>query len=124
MAKSADDPIEKIGVVGAGAMGHGIAQVAAMAGYQVELFDIDAAALKRALAAVRSNLDAGVERGVVDQSTREAALAALSTTTVLESAASQADLVIEVPLEAPADVGRERGPAARPTERSHPAWTS
>lgn len=95
MAKSADDPIEKIGVVGAGAMGHGIAQVAAMAGYQVELFDIDAAALKRALAAVRSNLDAGVERGVVDPSTREAALAALSTTTVLESAASEADLVIE-----------------------------
>ena len=95
MAKSADDPIEKIGVVGAGAMGHGIAQVAAMAGYQVELFDIDAAALKRALAAVRSNLDAGVERGVVDPSTREAALAALSTTTVLESAASGADLVIE-----------------------------
>ncbi|MEE9245717.1 MAG: 3-hydroxyacyl-CoA dehydrogenase family protein [Gemmatimonadota bacterium] len=95
MAKSADDPIEKIGVVGAGAMGHGIAQVAAMAGYQVELFDIDAAALKRALAAVRSNLDAGVERGVVDPSTREAALAALSTTTVLEAAASGADLVIE-----------------------------
>ena len=95
MAKSADDPIEKIGVVGAGAMGHGIAQVAAMAGYQVELFDIDAAALKRALAAVRSNLDAGVERGVVDPSTREAALAALSTTTVLESAASEAGLVIE-----------------------------
>lgn len=95
MAKSADDPIEKIGVVGAGAMGHGIAQVAAMAGYQVELFDIDAAALKRALAAVRRNLDAGVERGVVDPSTREAALAALSTTTVLEAAASGADLVIE-----------------------------
>ena len=95
MAKSADHSIEKIGVVGAGAMGHGIAQVAAMAGYQVELFDIDAAALKRALAAVRSNLDAGVERGVVDPSTREAALAALSTTTVLESAASGADLVIE-----------------------------
>ncbi|MEE9155117.1 MAG: 3-hydroxyacyl-CoA dehydrogenase family protein [Gemmatimonadota bacterium] len=95
MAKSADDSIKKIGVVGAGAMGHGIAQVAAMAGYQVELFDIDAAALKRALAAVRSNLDAGVERGVVDPSTREAALAALSTTTVLESAASGADLVIE-----------------------------
>ncbi len=95
MAKSADDPIEKIGVVGAGAMGHGIAQVAAMAGYQVELFDINAAVLERALAAVRSNLDAGVERGVVDPSTREAALAALSTTTVLESAASGADLVIE-----------------------------
>lgn len=87
--------IERVGVIGAGAMGHGIAQVAAMAGYAVRLFDVDAGALERAAGRVRANLEKGVELGKVEPDTRDRALAALSTTGELAEAAEDADLVIE-----------------------------
>jgi len=87
--------IQRIGVIGAGAMGHGIAQVGAMAGYDVSLYDVDSDALERALARVRANLDKGVELGKVDSATRERALAGLDTTTDLETAAASAELIIE-----------------------------
>ena len=84
-----------VAVFGAGTMGHGIAQVSAMAGYEVRLFDISAASVEQGLGKVRANLDKGVDRGKVSEAVRAAALGRLSGATTLEQAASGADLLIE-----------------------------
>ena len=55
--------IRKIAVFGAGTMGHGIAQVSAMAGYQVSLFDIAQPPLDKAMQKVKANLQKGIDRG-------------------------------------------------------------
>lgn len=90
-----DPKIERVGVIGAGAMGHGIAQVAAMAGYEVRIFDVDEPIVERALKRIRSNLEAGVERGKVQPATRDAALERISLTIHMGEAAAGADMVIE-----------------------------
>jgi 3-hydroxybutyryl-CoA dehydrogenase len=87
--------IERVGVVGAGTMGHGIAQVAAMAGCQVVLQDLQADAVQRGLDHIKANLDKGVARGKVDAADAEAALARVSGTTELARVADNADLVVE-----------------------------
>src|SRR5690606_597544 len=76
-------------------MGHGIAQVAAMAGLSVALVDTTQDLLRAALDRIRGNLDEGVRRGKVDESVREAALANLRAETSLGNAVRDADLVIE-----------------------------
>lgn len=86
--------MQRIGIVGAGTMGHGIAQVCAMAGHEVILADAREEALAHALTQVRANLDKGVDKGKVSEQVRDTALAALSTGT-LEEASRGADLVIE-----------------------------
>lgn len=86
--------MQKIGVIGAGTMGHGIAQVCAMAGYDVVLADADAGALARAMTSVRANLDKGIDKGKLSPEDRDAALGRLRTGT-LAVASDGADLVIE-----------------------------
>lgn len=86
--------IERVTVIGAGTMGHGIAQVAALAGCEVTLADARPEALDAALAKVRDNLDKGVARGKVDPTRAAEALARLSVGR-LEEGAERADLVIE-----------------------------
>lgn len=85
----------RVAVLGAGTMGHGIAQVAAMAGDRVTLFDIDAGAADAGLCKIRATLERGVELGKVSGTTREQALASLHTSTDLAGAVGGADLVIE-----------------------------
>ncbi|MBX2797639.1 MAG: 3-hydroxyacyl-CoA dehydrogenase family protein [Myxococcales bacterium] len=75
-------------------MGHGIAQVCAMAGYSVVLTDADPEALQRAMEHVQANLDKGVDRGKVEPTVRDLALSNLSTGD-LAAAAKDADCVIE-----------------------------
>jgi 3-hydroxybutyryl-CoA dehydrogenase len=84
--------IERILVVGAGQMGGGIAQVAAMAGMHVVLVDVDDASLERGLAAVRRSLDRLREKGAVDDP--QAVLAGITTSTALE-AGRDCELMIE-----------------------------
>jgi len=84
-----------VAVFGAGTMGHGIAQVSAMAGFDVRLYDISAAFVDDGLAKIRANLDKGVARGKVTEEARDAALSRVSGATTLEAAASGADLLIE-----------------------------
>jgi 3-hydroxybutyryl-CoA dehydrogenase len=86
--------IRTVGVIGAGTMGHGIAQVAAVAGWDVALHDASAAAIAKGLAAVRANLDTGVEKGKVEPEVRDAALHRLRGEADFDRAA-RADLVIE-----------------------------
>ncbi|MDP2955676.1 MAG: 3-hydroxyacyl-CoA dehydrogenase family protein [Longimicrobiales bacterium] len=87
--------IGTVAVLGAGTMGHGIAQVCAAVGCQVALYDIDEGAVSRGLSRIRGNLDKGVELGKVAPEGRDAVLARLRTTTSIADASSGADLVIE-----------------------------
>lgn len=87
----------RIGVLGAGVMGSGIAQVTATAGYETVCFDIDAGALARGLEHVttgRYGVDRGVERGKITREQADAALARLTFSDSFEEAAST-DVVIE-----------------------------
>ena len=86
---------EKIAVLGAGTMGHGIAQVCAQSGYETHLFDVDDGALKRALASVEANLSKGLEKGKVTSQVKEQTLHHLHTTSDLSQAAQNAVLVVE-----------------------------
>jgi 3-hydroxybutyryl-CoA dehydrogenase len=91
----ADNTFENVAVIGAGTMGHGIAQVCAMAGMEVRLFDLEDSALQNGLDKVHANLDKGVDRGKVAPENRDAALQRLAGTTDLDVAVDGADLVIE-----------------------------
>lgn len=85
----------RVAVLGAGQMGHGIAQVAAMAGHDVVLRDIDDDLVQDGLSSIEANLDEGVELGKVEPETRDSALAQLQGTTNLEEAVQDVDCVIE-----------------------------
>ena len=81
-------------------MGHGIAQVAAAAGFRVELHDVTPERIEHGLAAIRGNLAQGVEKGKVDPGERDATLARLAPALDLDAAAARADLVVEAVPEA------------------------
>ncbi|SEV98633.1 3-hydroxyacyl-CoA dehydrogenase family protein [Halobacterium jilantaiense] len=94
-----------VAVLGAGTMGHGIAQVSAMAGHDVTLRDVDEDVVGEGVDAIDENLRGGVERGKVTPEEREAALARITGTTDLAEAVSEADLVVEA---VPEDVELKR----------------
>jgi 3-hydroxybutyryl-CoA dehydrogenase len=87
-------PIRTIGVLGAGTMGHGIAQVAAVAGYEVILRDVDEASVARGMQAIDRNLAKGVQLGKVTGEDRDQALARIKTSTELKDFKA-VDLIIE-----------------------------
>lgn len=88
----------RIAVVGAGTMGHGIAQVAAMAGFQITLIDKNAGLLDRGLNRIQQNLDKGVSVGKVSIDTRNKALNLIQCSFQIE-ALSDSDLMIEAIVE-------------------------
>ena len=90
--------IRSIGVVGAGTMGHGIAQVASVAGLEVRLVDVAPAALEKGLAAIAGSLEKLEAKGKVPAGTRAAALGRLSGGSDLAELA-EADLVVEAVVE-------------------------
>jgi 3-hydroxybutyryl-CoA dehydrogenase len=85
----------RVAVLGAGTMGHGIAQVSAMAGHEVSLRDIERDIVDDGLAAIEANLEEGIEREKVTREAAEATLDRLSGTTDLADAVTDADLVVE-----------------------------
>jgi 3-hydroxybutyryl-CoA dehydrogenase len=87
--------IGHVAVLGAGTMGHGIAQVCAAVGCSVALYDVDEATVSRGATRIRANLDKGVELGKVDAADRDAALGRVRTTTSIADAVTDADLVVE-----------------------------
>ena len=91
--------MKRIAVVGAGTMGHGIAQVAALAEYDVALTDASAPALPTALARIRDNLDGGVKRGKITAEAARAALERIHPVESLQEAAAETDLVVEAVVE-------------------------
>jgi len=90
--------IRRIGMVGAGAMGTGIAHVAAMSGYEVVLRDIDMAYVERSIKNMDKFMARSVEKGKMSEEQRQAALARIKGTVVLEDLA-QVDFVIEAAIE-------------------------
>ena len=78
--------IGKVAVLGAGTMGHGIAQVCAGVGCEVALYDIDDTAVQKGLSRIRGNLDKGVELGKVTPEHRDAVLGHVATTTSVADA--------------------------------------
>jgi 3-hydroxybutyryl-CoA dehydrogenase len=72
-----------VGVIGAGTMGHGIAQVSAQAGYDVFLYDVTLEAAKAGVEKIKKNLDVGVEKKKVEAKDRDAAMARLTATASL-----------------------------------------
>lgn len=92
--------IKRIAVLGAGTMGHGIAQVAATSGFQVSLYDVSHEFLDKALAKITGNVEKFlVAKGKISPEDGQAALARVSTSVDLESAVKDADFVIEAILE-------------------------
>ena len=92
--ESGSETIETIAVIGAGTMGHGIAQVAAASGFRVLLNDVDRESLARGVKAIESNLAKGIQRGKLTEADRESTLQHIRGTTNLEECAA-GDLIIE-----------------------------
>src|SRR5690348_18507115 len=84
-----------IAVLGAGTMGAGIANAAAVAGHGVRLYDAAPGGAQRAREAVRSRLERLVRTGRLDEDQRAQAVARLATTPTLEAAVDGVDAVIE-----------------------------
>jgi 3-hydroxybutyryl-CoA dehydrogenase len=86
--------VRRVAVLGAGTMGHGIAQAAAAAGFEVVLRDLEEAFVEKGLRAIESNLAKGVERGKVTDEERARTLSLIRATTRLEETAA-CDLFVE-----------------------------
>ena len=86
---------EQVSLIGAGLMGHGIAQIFALHGHPVVLYDLKQDFLDAALVHVKDNLNLMAERGIVAADAADKALANIKTTLSFEEAAAHADFVIE-----------------------------
>ena len=90
--------VQSIGIVGAGQMGRGIAQVAAMSGFQVKLFDVSSEGLKNGLNFIQTQLEKGADKGKWDISTVKICMSNIAPVSEL-SGLSQCDLLIEAATE-------------------------
>ena len=90
--------IQKIGVIGAGQMGNGIAHVAAASGFDVILLDVSDEALKKGIATIAENLTRQVQKGKLSEEDKAATLARIKTTTAYADF-GDSDLVIEAATE-------------------------
>jgi 3-hydroxybutyryl-CoA dehydrogenase len=103
-AAPAKDPVgemvtvRKVGVIGSGQMGNGIAHVAALAGFDVVLNDVSADRVKSALATINGHLQRQVAKGAITEDARKAALARITTVESIDGFAD-CDLVIETAVE-------------------------
>ena len=98
--------LQNIGVIGAGTMGNGIAQVCALAGFNVTLLDISESALQKAVATVSKNLDRQIAKETLTQDQKLAALDKIRTSTdysnlqnvqlVIEAATENLELKLRV----------------------------
>ena len=91
---SGSETIQTIAVIGAGTMGHGIAQVAAAAGFKVLLSDVDRESLARGVKAIEGNLAKGIKLGKLTEDDRDSTLQHIHGTTNLKECAT-ADLIVE-----------------------------
>ena len=93
--KQESHPKGRVGVIGAGTMGSGIAQVCAAAGYHVVVRDLDEAQLERAKSAVRGSLEKLVAKAKITAEDRDRIVASIHTTGSFDDAVREADVVIE-----------------------------
>ena len=91
--------LKKAAVIGSGAMGHGIAQLLAMAGYEVAMVDISDELLQKGKEKIKWSLDKFVEKKRIRAEDAAATLARITTTTSYEQAAKDIDLAVEAVIE-------------------------
>ena len=89
------DDIRRIAVIGAGLMGHGVAQEFAVAGYEVHLHDLTDKHLEQAIKDIQRDLQMLVGAGVVTRAQADSTLPNIHPSTVLEAVVSDVDVVIE-----------------------------
>jgi len=90
--------IKKVGVIGCGLMGRGIAQISAAAGYETIVREVNEDLLAAGIGTIRKQLDRAVEKGKLEAADRDAALDRLTGTVSLEDLAD-CDLIIEAIVE-------------------------
>jgi 3-hydroxybutyryl-CoA dehydrogenase len=90
---------EKFVVVGAGTMGNGIAHVAAQSGFETTLVDVSDEYLQRGMNTIAANLQRGVDKGKMSADDKQAVLGRIQSTTDIEKAAADADIVVEAIIE-------------------------
>src|SRR5579872_4669398 len=88
--------IRKIGVIGAGSMGQGIAQVCAVAGYEVLIYDLEANAIEKGIQNIRRNLDIAIIKGKSSEEKKEETLMRIKPSSL---EILKADLIIEAVVE-------------------------
>jgi 3-hydroxybutyryl-CoA dehydrogenase len=89
--------IQKVGIVGAGVMGQGIAQVCAVSGYEVLLYDLNAELISNGIAAIEKSLQISVDKNKITKEQKQNALQRIKSCTVLPQL--KADLIIEAAVE-------------------------
>jgi len=89
------EDIKKIAVMGAGDMGHGIAEVALLAGYKVSMRDIEQRFIDKGLSKIKESLDKLVEKQKITEENKKAMLANLQTSIDIAESVKNADFVIE-----------------------------
>jgi len=89
------EKLKKVAIVGSGAMGHGIAELLAMTGYEVVMIDINGELLQKGKEKIKWSLDKFVEKKRIRKEDADATLARISTTTSYEQAGRDIDLAIE-----------------------------
>ena len=91
--------MKNIAVIGAGAMGNGIAHTFAQSGYKVQLIDVNKEALSKALKTISNNLDRLISKSKIEESTKSKTLSNISTFTDISDGVEYASLVIEAATE-------------------------
>lgn len=91
--------IKNVAVIGAGTMGNGIAHVFAQSGFTVQLVDVNADQLKKALETIGKNLDRQITKGILTEADKIRALDNITTQTAIAKGVQQADLVVEAATE-------------------------
>jgi len=91
--------IKRIGVIGAGLMGSGIAQVAAQSGFQVNLMDVEQRFVDKGLAAIEKNLKRMTEKGKMEAPAADAVRSRIKGTVSLSEAASDVNVTMEAVIE-------------------------
>jgi 3-hydroxybutyryl-CoA dehydrogenase len=91
--------MKNIAVIGAGTMGNGIAHVFAQTGFNVQLIDLNASQLEKALATISKNLDRQVAKGSITEDQKIQTLSNLTASSSIEAGVKEADLVVEAATE-------------------------
>jgi 3-hydroxybutyryl-CoA dehydrogenase len=90
--------IQKVGVIGAGQMGSGIAHVAALGGHQIMLHDVTPERIEAGLATINGNLARQIQKGLITDAERQAALGRINAAATMDALAD-CDLVVEAATE-------------------------
>lgn len=95
---SAASPIRRVGIIGAGQMGNGIAHVAALANYDVAINDLSSEAFEKAMATIARNMDRQIGKGIISEDDKSAALERIAFADSFEGL-GDCDLVVEAATE-------------------------